>query len=115
MSMLNSDSASPLKMMKNSFYVMLCSFLRYLNFCPDFLVMKKNGLIRKLILMSEFLTLQTGQQIITIHILFNIPRSKGNQTMKFGQLIEYSIRNIFLEKSYTKYGGEASPRPFYKN
>ena len=34
--------------------------------------------------------------------------------MKFDQLIEYNIRNIFLEKSYTKSSGEASPRPFYK-
>ena len=32
--------------------------------------------------------------------------------MIFGQLIEYNMRNIFLEKSYTKYGGETSPRPF---
>ena len=30
--------------------------------------------------------------------------------MKFGQLIEYNARNIFLEKSYTKFGGETSPR-----
>ena len=37
---------------------------------------------------------------------------KGNQTMKFSQLIEYNMRNIFLEKSCTKYGGETSPRPF---
>ena len=56
---------------------------------------------------------QTEQQIITIHISPNISRSKGNQTMKFGQLKEYSKRNIFLEKSYTKCGGEGSPRPFY--
>ena len=34
--------------------------------------------------------------------------------MNFGQLIEYNIRNIFLEKSYTKYGGEASLRPSCK-
>ena len=34
--------------------------------------------------------------------------------MKFGQLIEYNMRNIFLEKSHSKYGAEASPRPFYK-
>ena len=34
--------------------------------------------------------------------------------MKFGQLIEYNMRKIFLEKSYTRCGGEASPRPFYK-
>ena len=32
--------------------------------------------------------------------------------MKFGQLIERNISNNFLEKSYTKYGGETSPRPF---
>ena len=32
--------------------------------------------------------------------------------MKFGQLIDYHMRNIFLEKSYTKSGGETSPRPF---
>ena len=32
--------------------------------------------------------------------------------MKFGQLIEYNMRNIFLEKSYTKCGGETNPRPF---
>ena len=31
---------------------------------------------------------------------------KGNQTMKFGQLTECYMRNIFLEKSYTKCGGE---------
>ena len=34
--------------------------------------------------------------------------------MKPGQLIEYSLRNIFLEKSYTKCGGETIPRPFSK-
>ena len=32
--------------------------------------------------------------------------------MKFGQLIEYNMKNIFLEKSYTKCGGGTSPRPF---
>ena len=32
--------------------------------------------------------------------------------MKFDQLIECNIRSIFLEKSYTKYDGEFSPRPF---
>ena len=24
--------------------------------------------------------------------------SKGNQTMKFGQLIEYNMKNLFIEK-----------------
>ena len=35
----------------------------------------------------------------------------GNQTMKFGQLIECN-RNIFLEKSYAKCDEENSPTPF---
>ena len=35
--------------------------------------------------------------------------------MKFGQLIEYNMRNIFVEKSYTKCDGETIPRPFSKN
>ena len=32
--------------------------------------------------------------------------------MKFGQLIDYNIRNIILEISYTKSGRETIPRPF---
>ena len=60
------------------------------------------------------MTSQIGQQIITIRILHNISKSKGNQTMKSGQLIEHNMRNIFLEKSHTKFVGEASPRDFYK-
>ena len=32
--------------------------------------------------------------------------------MKSGRLIEYNIRNIYLEKSYTKCGGEHIPKPF---
>ena len=34
--------------------------------------------------------------------------------MKFDQLIEYSMRNIFLEKSHQKCGGETIPGPFSK-
>ena len=48
------------------------------------------------------MTSQPGQQTIVIHIMSNILGSKGNQTMKFGQLIECNMRNIFLEKSYVK-------------
>ena len=40
--------------------------------------------------------------------------SKGSQTMKFGQLIEYNTRNVFIKKSYIKCGEEASPRHFYE-
>ena len=45
-------------------------------------------------------------------MLPDIARSKANQAMTLGQLIEYNIRNIFLEKSYANCGGETSPRPF---
>ena len=34
--------------------------------------------------------------------------------MKFGQLIEYNMRNNFPEKPYTKCGGEIISRPFSK-
>ena len=47
-------------------------------------------------------------------MLPNMSRSKVNQTIKFGQLIEYDMRTIFLEKSYKKCGGETIPRPFSK-
>ena len=32
--------------------------------------------------------------------------------MKFDQLVEYNMRNIFLETLYTKCSVEISPRPF---
>ena len=57
------------------------------------------------------MTSEFRKRAIAIHIS-NISRSKGNQTMKFGQLIEYNMRNICLEKSYTKYGIETRSRPF---
>ena len=60
------------------------------------------------------MTSQPGYQRIEIHILPNISRSKGNQAIKFGQLIEYNIGNISVEKSYTKCAGEAIPRPLSK-
>ena len=50
----------------------------------------------------------TGQQIIT-----EKQTMKCHQAMKFGQLIEYNMRNILLEISWTIYGGDASPRLFY--
>ena len=57
---------------------------------------------------------QPGKETIAIHVMPNISRSKSNQTMLFGQLIEYNMKNIFLEKSYTKCGGKTIPRTFSK-
>ena len=33
--------------------------------------------------------------------------------MKFGQLTECNMRNIYLEKSCSKYGKGTIPRPFF--
>ena len=52
------------------------------------------------------------KQLYIIHTLPYISRSKGNQVMKFRKLIQCNMRKIFLEKSFTKYGQETSPRPF---
>ena len=60
------------------------------------------------------MTSQRGLQTIAIHILPNISRSKGNQTIKFDQLTENNMTNIFVEKSYTKWPGETIPRPLPK-
>ena len=91
----------------------LFPFSRYLyNFCLDFMVMHQNGLIKKIRLISNFMTSQPGQQKSVIHILLNISRRKYNQTIKFGHLMECNMRSIFLEKSCTKCGSETSPRPF---
>ena len=90
----------------------LFPFPRYLSLCVDFLVMYPNSLIKKMRLISNFMTSQPGQQTIVIHILVDISRRKYNQTIKFGQLTESNLRNIFLEKSYTKCGGKTSPKSF---
>ena len=34
--------------------------------------------------------------------------------MEFGQLIEYNMRKMFVEKSYTKCAGETIPRTLSK-
>ena len=59
---------------------------------------RKNGLIRKIRLISKFLTSQPGSQTMAIHISPNISRSKGNKTMKLDQLQEYNKKNNFLQK-----------------
>ena len=38
---------------------------------------------------------QPGLQTIAMRILLNISQSKGNQTMKLGQLIQYNKRHFY--------------------
>ena len=81
--------------MKNAFYIILKAFfiLKIFKFLSYF------GRVR---LFSKFMTLQPGKQKITIHIFSHVSRSKGNQRMEFGQLIEYNMRNIFVKISFRK-------------
>ena len=60
------------------------------------------------------MTLQPGKQTIAIYTLPNTSRIKGNQTMKFGQLLEYDMRKTFLKKSWSKFCAETISRPFSK-
>ena len=52
------------------------------------------------------MTSQPWKQTIAIHILSIILRTEGNQTMRFGQLGQNNMSNIFLEKAYKKDGGK---------
>ena len=72
------------------------------DFVTTYWSYRKNGLIKKISLTLKFKTSQTGLQTIAKGILPNISQRKGNQTMKFGQLIEYNKRNIFLQNFFEK-------------
>ena len=61
------------------------------------------------------MTSRPGKQTIAIHALPNISRIKGNQTMKFDQLIEYDIRNIFLKNHTQNVVEKLFPGPFLKS
>ena len=113
-------------MMKNGFHCTLNALFVLKIFKYLFWqIFQKNGLIRinlievNITLISKLITSQTEKQTPAIntkivrHPLPDISRSKGNQIMKFGQLIEYNMRNLFYEKSYKKWGGE--PDCFLKN
>ena len=107
---------SPLKIMKNAFYLILKAHfvIKIFKFLYWPFGHVKKGLIKKIRLILKCMTSRPGKQTITIHILPNISRSKGNKTMKFGQLIKHNMTNIFLGKSYTKCGRETIPRLFFK-
>ena len=57
----------------------------------------------------------TGKQIIAMQTLPNTSKSKYNQTISFSQLIEYNMKNIFLQKSHTNIVEELVQVPFLKN
>ena len=78
-----------------------------------YLRLAKNAILR--ILWSVLRSAFPNTNLIFVACMFaNISRSKDNKTIKFGQIIECNVRNIFREKSHTKFGGESSPKHFSK-
>ena len=71
-----------------------------------------NSLIRKIRLISKFMTSRPGQQTIAIHILPNISGSRKNQAMKLGKVIDYNKINIFLQKCCGNETGRLVPELF---
>ena len=61
------------------------------------------------------MTLQPGQLTMPIHTFTNISRNKSNQAIKFGQLIEYDMRSIFLKNHTQNVAEKLLPGPFLKN
>ena len=84
--------------MKNAFYFVIkaLSVLKIFKFLSCLFGYEGKRLDNKTKVNLKHYDVITSKQTITTHILANILRSKGNQTMKFGQLIEYNMRNIFL-------------------
>ena len=95
--------------------VNFCQFLvlfvfKCWNFFPDFVGDVEKRIDRMARVSFKICEPCIGKLIIIIPILTNISRSKDNQTMKFGQLVEYNMGNIFLRKSYWKWGRKVSFR-----
>ena len=59
------------------------------------------------------MTSQSGYQTIAIHKLPDISRSKSNQTMKIGQVIEHNNKNIFFKNHTENEAGRLLYRPIF--
>ena len=107
---------SPLKIMKNAFYftLKLIFALKIFWFLSSLFGHIEKQLNYKHEVNFKFYDVTVWEKTIAVTILPNISRSKDKKIMKCGHLIEYNMRNIFLEKSYIKFGGETIPRPFSK-
>ena len=100
------ETESPLEIMKNAFHIILKALFAlkvFKSFFQLFVHLEKRldekdkaknvkMYIISIITISKCVTLQP---IIAIHILPNISRNEAIQKLKFGQLIEHNIRNIF--------------------
>ena len=63
----------------------------------------------------SFITSEAKKINAVLKAMFKLvfQRSKDNQTMKFGQIIEYNMRNIFLKKVIIKMWRRNSPHTLF--
>ena len=52
-------------------------------------------------LISKYTASQPEKQTIALYIFPNISRNNDNHAVKFGQLIEYKMRNNVIQKNVT--------------
>ena len=107
---------SPLKLIKNDFYFVLKTLfvLKIFTFLSWLFGHVGKRLIKEAkINFRMYDTWYAGQQIITIHIFPTTSRSKGKKVIRFGQLIEYNVRDIVLQRSCKKLGRETSSRTLF--
>ena len=83
-------------MMKNAFYFKLKALfdLEIFTFLSCLFGYAEKWLDKKAMVIFEIYDVTDCITIITIHTFTNTSKRKGDQTIKFGQLIEYNMRNI---------------------
>ena len=57
----------------------------------------------------------TTEKLFKVKIVFYSSSMKKYQAMKFGQVIEYNMRNIFLQNHTQNVVEKLFPNPFLKN
>ena len=93
------DNWETFKMMKNIFYFTLKALvvLRIFKFLSSLFAHVSKQLDWNKINFKIY-DVTTLEKVVEMHILPIILESKDNQTVKFDHLIEYLMRNTFLEK-----------------
>ena len=113
---LISFNESSQQVMKNVFQFILKALfvIETFKFLPRlFCSCRKTAWIINLNLTSNFIKPSSGKQIIKIHILPYISRSKNNQKMKLGQLTEYKRERHYSLKILEKMRQGDCSRPFF--
>ena len=90
----------------------LFSFQRYLKFCLVFLVMQKKLLDQKDKIKFQIYDVTSWLKDNNNTHVLNISPIKGNQTVKYSQLIKFSNRNIFSQNHAENEPGRIVPELF---